>query len=69
MQDVYLQQYLKQLTEFDINHSINGLFTIYHMPKNTVNFNSTNKESNWSIETESCEGTSRSSNQAAAYFI
>ena len=50
-------------------HIFNGLVTIHQMPKNTVNFNSTNKGSNWLIETENCEGTSRSSSQAASHFI
>ena len=44
--------------EFSVNQAINSLFAVHQMRKNTtLNINGTNKESNWSIETESCEGT------------
>ena len=38
-----------------ISQSIKDLFAIYQMPQNILNFNSTCKGSNWSIETGSCE--------------
>ena len=56
----------------DRNQSINSVFIIYQAHKKikqTNNFNSTNKGSNWSIATGSCEGTSQLSSQTASYFI
>ena len=38
--------------------------------KNTIlRFCSTNKGSNWSVETNNCKGTFKSLSQAASYFI
>ena len=59
------------ITKPDINQSIVYLQYQTQRQKNTqkLNFNSTNTGSNWSIETERSEGSSRSSSKAASYFI